>query len=80
MDSQVFSSTKFERSVLQCLLVFMDQLSHTYMTIGKNIDLIMWIFVDKVMFLLFNVLSRFVIAFLPRSKYLLISWVQSLST
>ena len=47
------------------------------MTTGKTITLTRWIFVGKVMFLLFNMLSRFVIAFLPRSKCLLISWLQS---
>ena len=55
----------------------MVQLSHPYMTNGKTIALTRWAFVGKVMFLLFNMLSRFVIAFLPRSKHLLISWVQS---
>ena len=55
----------------------MAQLSHPYMTTGKTIPLIIWIFVDKVMSLLFNMLSLFVLAFLPRSKCLLISWLQS---
>ena len=55
----------------------MVQLSHPYMTTGKTIDLTRWTFVGKVMSLLFNMLSRFVIAFLPRSKHLLISWLQS---
>ena len=54
-------------------------LSHLYMTTGKNIALTRWKFVCKVMPLLFNMLSRLVITFLPRSKHLLISWVQSLS-
>ena len=58
----------------------MVQFSHLYMTTGKTIDLTIWIFVSKVMSLLFNMLSRFVLAFLPRSKCLLISWLQSLST
>ena len=66
-------------SVLQCSTFFMVQLSHSYMTTGKTIVLIIWNFVSKVMSLLFNMLSRFVIAFLPRSKHLLISWLQSLS-
>ena len=57
----------------------MVQLSHLYMTIGKTIALTIWTFVGKVMSLLSNMLSRFVIAFLPRSKHLLISWLQSLS-
>ena len=55
----------------------MVQLSHPYMTTGKTIALTVRTFVSKVMSLLFNMLSRFVIAFLPRSKYLLISWLQS---
>ena len=55
----------------------MVQLSHPYMTPGKTIALTIWTFVSKVMPLLFNMLSRFVIAFLPRSKCLLISWQQS---
>ena len=54
-----------------------DQLSHPYMTTGKTIALTMQTFVSKVVSLLFNILSRFVIAFLPRSKHLLISWLQS---
>ena len=55
----------------------MVQLSHPYMTTGKTIALTLWASVDKVMSVLFNTLSRFVIAFLPRSKYLLISWLKS---
>ena len=55
----------------------MVQFSHLYMTTGKNIALTAWTFVDKVMCLLFNMLGRFVIAFLPRSKHLLILWLQS---
>ena len=59
----------------------MVQISHPYMMIaGKTIALTIWIFVGKVVSLLFNMLSRFVIAFLPRSKRLLIYWLQSLST
>ena len=58
----------------------MVQLSHPYMTTGKNIALTIRTFVDKVMSLVFNMLSRLVITFLPRSKRLLISWLQSLST
>ena len=64
-------------SVLQCSAVFIVQLSHPYMTTIKTIALTRQTFDDKVMSLLFNMLSRFVIAFLPRSKYLLISWLQS---
>ena len=55
----------------------MAQLSHPYMTIGKTIALTRWTFVSKIMSLLFNIPSRFVVAFLPRSKHLLISWLQS---
>ena len=58
---------------------FMVQLSHPYMTTGKIIALTRGTFVGKVMYLLFNMLSRLVIAFLPRSKHLLISWLQSWS-
>ena len=64
-------------SILQCSAFFIVQLSHPYMTIGKTIALTRRTFVGKVMSLLFNMLSRLVIAFLPRSKYLLISWLQS---
>ena len=64
-------------SVLWCSAFFMLQLSHPYMTTGKTITLTKWTFVGKVMSLLFNTLSRFLIAFLPRSKRLLISWLQS---
>ena len=55
----------------------MAQLSHPYMTTGKTIALIIWTFLGKITSLLFSTLSRFVIAFLPRSKHLLISWLQS---
>ena len=64
-------------SILQCSLFFMVQLSHPYITTGKTIALTTQTFVGKVMSLLFNTLSRLVIAFLPRSKCLLISWLQS---
>ena len=64
-------------SVLQCSAFFIVQLSHPYMTTGKTIALTRWSSVGEVMSLLFNVLSRLVIAFLPRSKLLLISWLQS---
>ena len=66
-------------SILQCSAFFMAQFWHLYMTTGKNITLTTQTFVGKVMSLLFNMLSRFVIAFLPRSKHLLISWLQSSS-
>ena len=64
-------------SILQHLVFFIVQLSHLYMTNGKTIALTIWTFVGKVMFLLFNMLSRLVITILPRSKCLLISWLQS---
>ena len=64
-------------SVLQHSAFFILQLSHPYMTTGKTITLIKWIFVGKVMSVLSNMLSRLVIAFLPSSKRLLISWLQS---
>ena len=67
-------------SILWCSAFFMVQLSRPYMTIGKNIALTRMTFAGKVMSLLFNMPSRFVIAFLPRSKHLLISWLQSPST
>ena len=63
-------------SNLRCSAFFTVQLSHPYMTIGKTIALTRWSFVRKVMSLLLNMLSRLVIAFLPRSKRLLISWLQ----
>ncbi|KAB0386095.1 hypothetical protein FD755_001051 [Muntiacus reevesi] len=63
-------------SLLQCSAFFMVQLSHPYMTTGKTTALTRWTFVGKVMSLLFNILSRLVITFLPRSKRLLISWLQ----
>ena len=64
-------------SVLWHSAFFIVQLSHPHMTTGKTIALTRWTFVGKVMSLLFNMLSRFVIAFLPRSKGLLISWLKS---
>ena len=64
-------------SILRCSAFFTVQLSHPYMTTGKTIALTRQTFGDKVMSLLFNMLSRLVIAFLPRSKHLLISWLQS---
>ena len=64
-------------SILWCSGFFMLQLSHAYMTTGKTRALTRWTFASKVMSLLFNMLSRLVIAFLPRSKCLLISWLQS---
>ena len=64
-------------SILRCSAFFIIQLSHPYITTGKNIALTRRTFVDKVMSLLFNMLSRLVITFLPRSKCLIISWLQS---
>ena len=64
-------------SILQRSAFFTAQLSHPYMTTGKTIALTRWTFVGKVMSLLFNMLSRLAITFLPRSKHLLISWLQS---
>ena len=64
-------------SILRCSVLFIVQLSHPYMTTGKTIALTRRTFVDKVMSLLFNMLSRLVITFLPRSKHLLISRLQS---
>ena len=63
--------------ILQHSAFFIVQLSRPYMTTGKTIALTRWTFVGKVMFLLFNKLSRLVITFLPRNKNLLISWLQS---
>ena len=67
-------------SILQHSAFFIVQLSHPYMTTGKTIALTSWTFFDKVMSLLFNILSRLVITFLPRSMHLLISWLQSPSS
>ena len=64
-------------SILRCSAFFTVQLSHPYITTGKTIALTRWTFVGKVMSLLFNMLSRLVITFLPRSKRFLISWLQS---
>src|SRR5574340_965623 len=64
-------------SILLCSAFFIVQLAHPYMTTGKTRALTRWTFIDKVMSLLFNMLCRLVITFLPRSKRLLISWLQS---
>ena len=64
-------------AILQCSNFFIVQLSHPYMTTGKTIALTKWTFAGKVMSLFFNMLSRLVIIFLPKSKHLLISWLQS---
>ena len=73
----LFQSHSSKASILQHSVFFMVQLSYLYMTTGKTIALTRWTFVGKVMSLLFNMLSRLVIAFLSRSKHLLISWLQS---
>ena len=75
--SRVFSNTTVQKHQLLCSAFFTAQFSHTRMTTGKTIALIRHTFVGKVMSLLFNMLSRLVITFLPRSKHLLISWPQS---
>ena len=66
-------------SILWCSAFFIVQLSHPYLTTGKTIASTRWTFVGKVMSLLLNILSRLVITFLPRSKRLLISWLQETS-
>ena len=70
-------TTVWKRQCLRCSSFFTVQLSHPHITTGKTIALTRWTFVDEVMSLLFNMLSRLVITFLPRSKRLLISWLQS---
>ena len=78
--SRVFSSTTIQKHQLcGAQPFFVVQLSQPYMTTGKTTALTIWTFVGKVMSLLFSMLSRFVIAFLPRSRHLLISWLQLLS-
>ena len=76
----LFQHHSSKASILRHSTFFIIQLSHPYMTTGKTIALTRQTFVDKVMSLLFNMLSRLVIIFLPRSKHLLISWLQSPST
>ena len=73
--SSLFQYHSSKASILWHSAFFMVPLSHPYMTTGKTIALIRWTLVGKVMSLLFNMLSRLVIAFLPRSKHLLISWL-----
>ena len=75
--SKIFQHHNSKSSVLWCSAFFMAQLSHPYMTTGKTIASTIQTFVNKMMLLLFHMLSRLVIAFLPRSKCLLISWLQS---
>ena len=76
-ELEVWSRKGQVASILQCSAFFLVQLSHPHMTTGKAIALTRQTFVGKVMSLLFNKLSRLVIVFLPRSKHLLISWLQS---
>ena len=80
MQSKGLSRVFFNATVLWCSAFFIVLLSHPYMTTGKIIALTRWTSVGKVMSLLFNMLSRLVIAFLPRSKRLVISWLQSPTT
>ena len=78
MDSQDFFPTPQFKSINSSALSFLHSPTlHPYMTTGKTIALTRWTFVGKVMSLLLNILSRLVITFLPRSKHLLISWLQS---
>ena len=77
-DSQESSQHDSSKAlILWCSAYFIVQLSHPYMTTGKTIAFTRWTFIGKVMCLLFNMLSRLVITFLPKSKHLLISWLQS---
>ena len=73
----LFQHHSSKASIFQCSAFFTVQLSHPYMTTGKTIAFTRWTLVGKVMSLLFNMLSRLVITFLPRSRHLLISWLQS---
>ena len=77
--SRVLQHQISKASILWCSGFFKVQLSHLYMATGKNISLTIRTFVSKMMSLIFNMLSRYAIAFLPRSKHLLISWLQSQS-
>ena len=76
----LFPHHSFKASVLQCSAFFMAQLSDPYVATGKTVALTRCTFVSKVVSLLFNMLSSFVIAFLPKRKHLLISWLQSPSS
>ena len=73
----LFQHHSSKASIFRCSAFFIVQLSHPYTTTGKTIALTRWTFVDKVISLLFNMLSRLAITFLPRSKHLFISWLQS---
>ena len=76
-DSEESSTTQFKASILWCSAFFIVQLSHPLLTTGETIAMTRWTFVGKGMSLHFNMLSRLVKTFLPRSKCLLISWLQS---
>ena len=76
----LFQHHSSKASILWCSAFFIVQLSYPYMTTGKTTALTRWTFVDKVMSLLFNMLPRLVITFLPRSRHLLNSWLQSSSS
>ena len=76
-QARVLQQHSSKASILQHSAFFIVQLSHPYMTTRKTIALTRWTFVGKVMSLLLNMLSRLVITFLPRSKHLVISWLQS---
>ena len=75
--SRVFSNTTVQKHQFFCSHLSLQSNSYPYMTTGKTIALTRWTFVDKIMSLPFNMLSRLVITFLPRSKHLLLSWLQS---
>ena len=75
----LFQHHSSKASILRCLDFFIVQLSHPNVSTGKSIALTGWTFAGKLMSLLFNMLSRLVIAFLPRSTHLLTSWLQSLA-
>ena len=77
LSKSLFQHHSSKASILWCSAFFIVHLSHPYMTTGKTIGLTRRTFVDKVMSLLLNMLSRLVITFLPRSKHLLISWLQT---
>ena len=77
LSKSLLQHQSLKASIAQCSALFIVQLSHSYVTTGKTIALTIWTFYSKVMSLLFNILFRFVIAFLPKSKQLLILWLQS---
>ena len=77
LSKSLLQHHSLKASVPWCSVFFIVSLTHPYVTTGKTIDLTIWTFVGKVMSLLLNMLSRFVVALLPRSKHLLILWLQS---